>query len=236
MIRSQAAKKKETGDVAPTGTGPSIPSIKRKLLPKGDRPAKKVKVSLEPVVGLMAEATKTATPMKHRVGKSLMKGPLTNQEKPPILLREDSKHALEQISSIISSEDYEDLGNHSTEAMGETGLFAIAQVTQFVTFMFILSFCFLSNSFFSFQAMVMMKGLMGQCLSHETTLEHVRAKAKQTEDELNQLRSWKPKMEKKLELSEKPRKNLEQSTKEAKKALEGKDKEIQDLKDKLRQA
>ena len=43
-------------------------------------------------------------------------------------------------------------------------------------------------------------------------------------------------MEKKLELSEKARKNLEQSTEEAKKALEGKDMEIQDLKDKLRQA
>ena len=46
--------------------------------------------------------------------------------KPPILLCEDSKHALEQILSIISVEDYEDLGNHSTEAMGESGLFAVA--------------------------------------------------------------------------------------------------------------
>ena len=188
LIKFQATKKKETGDVASTGMGPSIPSTKRKLLPKGDRPTKKVKVSLEPVVGLMIETAKTATPVKHEVGKSLMKGPLTNQEKPPILLREDSKHALEQISSIISSEDYEDLGNHSTEAMGETGLFAIAQVTQFVTFMFVLSFCFLSNSFFSFQAMVMMKGLMGQCFSHETTLERVRGKAEQTEDKLSRRR------------------------------------------------
>ena len=81
-----------------------------------------------------------------------------------------------------------------------------------------------------------MKGLMGRCLSHETTLERVRVKEEQTEDELNQLRSWKPKMEKKLELSEKVRKSLEQSTEEAKKALEGKDKEIQDLKDEVRQA
>ena len=68
------------------------------------------------------------------------------------------------------------------------------------------------------------------------TLERVRAKAEQTEDELNQLRSWKPKMEKKLELSEKARKSLEESTEEAKKALEGKDKEVQDLKDEVRQA
>ena len=57
-----------------------------------------------------------------------MKAPSTIQEKPPILLREDSKHALEQISSIISAKDYEELGNHSTEAMRESGLFAVAQV------------------------------------------------------------------------------------------------------------
>ena len=55
----------------------------------------------------------------------------------------------------------------------------------------------------------MMKGLMGRCLSHETTLERVQAKAEQTKDELNQMRNWKPKMEKKLELLEKVRKSLE---------------------------
>ena len=43
-------------------------------------------------------------------------------------------------------------------------------------------------------------------------------------------------MEKKFELSEKERKELEQSTEEAKKALKGKEKEIQDLKDGLCQA
>ena len=40
-------------------------------------------------------------------------------------------------------------------------------------------------------------------------------------------------MEKKFELSERVRKDLEQSTEEAKKAFEGKDKEVQDLKDRL---
>ena len=94
---------------------------------------------MKPVVGLMAEGVKTVTPLKHGIGKGPMKAPSTNQEKPPVLLRKDSKHALEQLLSIISSEDYEDLGNHSTEAMGETGLFAIAQVIQLVTFMFVLS-------------------------------------------------------------------------------------------------
>ena len=55
----------------------------------------------------------------------------------------------------------------------------------------------------------MMKGLMGRCLKHDMTLERVRSKVEQTEDELNQLRSWKTKMEKKFELSEKVRKELE---------------------------
>ena len=111
--------------MAQTAMVASNPSIKRKPPPKGDRSAKKPKVSLEPIVGLMAEG-KTVTPVKHGAGKGLMKAPSTTQEKPPVLLREDSKPALEQISSIISSEDYEDLGNHSTEAMGESGLFAVA--------------------------------------------------------------------------------------------------------------
>ena len=82
----------------------------------------------------------------------------------------------------------------------------------------------------------MMKGLMVRCLKHERTLECVRTKAKQTEDEMNQLRSWKTKMEKKFELLERVRKDLEQSTEEAKKTLKVKEKEIQDLKDGLRQA
>jgi len=126
LIRSQATKKKETGDVAPKGMGSSNSSTKRKQLLKEDRPAKKPKVPLEPVVGLMVEGAKTVTPVKHRASKGPMKASSTNQEKPPVHLHEDSKHALEQLLSIISSEDYEDLGNHSTEAMGETGLFAIA--------------------------------------------------------------------------------------------------------------
>ena len=82
----------------------------------------------------------------------------------------------------------------------------------------------------------MTKGLMGRCLSHETALDRVRAKAEQTEEELLQLRSWKPKMEKKLELSEKARKSLEKVTEEAEKALENKDKEIEELKNEVRQA
>ena len=94
---------------------------------------KKSKVSLEPIIGLKAEG-KTVIPMKHGLGKGFMKAPSNLLEKPPVLLREDSKHALEQISSIISAEDYKDLGNHSTEAMGEFGFFAVAQVIRSVSF------------------------------------------------------------------------------------------------------
>ena len=134
--------------MAPTVTVASNPSIKRKALPMGDYSAKKPKVPLVPVVRLMAEGMKTVTPVKHGAGKGLMKAPSTTQEKPPILLREDSKHALEQISSIISFEDYEDLGNHSTEAMEESSLFTVAQVIRPITFMSVLSICFPFNSLF----------------------------------------------------------------------------------------
>ena len=71
----------------------------------------------------------------------------------------------------------------------------------------------------------MMKGLLGRCLKHEATLERVQSKVEQTEDELNQLWSWQ-KMEKKFELSKNERNELEQSTEEAKKAFEDKEKEI----------
>ena len=72
----------------------------------------------------------------------------------------------------------------------------------------------------------MMKGLMDRCLNHEATLELVRAKAEQTESELSQLGKWKSTMEKKFDLSEQVRKELEQKTDEARKALKVKEKEI----------
>ena len=127
MIKSLAVEQKKTGEIVV----PNVPgsSAKRKQPPKSDRPHKQPKVSMEPVVGLMAEGAKTVTQAKHGSGKGLMHAPPVSEEKPPPLLRDDSKFALEKLSSIISAEDYEDLGNHSTEAMGETGLFAVAQVT-----------------------------------------------------------------------------------------------------------
>lgn len=94
----------------------------------------------------MAEGAKTITPVKHGFGKGLMKASSTSQEKPPPLLRDDSKFALEKLSSIISFEDYEDLGNHSTEAIGETSLFAVAQVMFIRRFTLIHSTLFFSNT------------------------------------------------------------------------------------------
>ena len=133
LIKLQVAKKKKFGDVAPSTAVAINPSIKRKHAPKGDRQAKKPKVSLEPVVGLMAEG-KMVTPVKHGAGTGLMKAPSNIPKKLPVFLCEDSKHASEKISSIISAEDCEDLGNHSTEAMGESGFFAVTQVIRLVTF------------------------------------------------------------------------------------------------------
>ena len=73
-IRLQAAKRKETDEGA-MGTGSSKPSAKKRPLPKGDRAPKKQKVSSEPVLGRMAEGTKTMTPAKYRGGKGLMVPP-----------------------------------------------------------------------------------------------------------------------------------------------------------------
>ena len=77
---------------------------------------------------------------------------------------------------------------------------------------------------------------MDRCLNREAALERVRAKAEQMEDEFGQLHKWKSTMEKKFDLSEQARKELEQRTEKAGKALEAKDKEVQDLKEKLCQA
>ena len=62
LIKSQAAKQKESGEVVvPKG---AVSSIKRKQPSKFDHPHKQQKVPLEPVVGLMAEGAKTVTPAK----------------------------------------------------------------------------------------------------------------------------------------------------------------------------
>ena len=107
----------------------SKPSTKKKQQEKSVRLPKKHKTVIGPVVGLEAEPKKTVTTLGHGKGKGYMKGPTPVAEKPLVLLREDLKYALEKLSSIISFDDYEDLSNHAMEAIGEMGLFCIAQVT-----------------------------------------------------------------------------------------------------------
>ena len=217
------------------GTGLANPFTKRKQAKKSNHLPKKPKTVLELVVGLNAETKKMVTPLGQGKGKGFMKGPSVTK-KPPVLLYEDSKYASEQLSSIITFDDYEDLSNHATEAMGETGLFNIAQVIMSIPFsLFFPSSCLVINPFF-FQAMLMMKGLMGRCLNHETTLDHIRVKVNSTEDELNELKAWKTVQEKKLALSEEARDELEKQTELLKWVLEDKVKEICDTKDQLRQA
>ena len=107
------------------GTGSSKSSIKRKQQEKTNHLLKKPKTVPEPIVGLKAEVMKTVTPVGQGKEKGLIKGPDIIVEKPPILFCEDSKYTLVKLASIITPDDYEDLSNHATEAMGETGLFSV---------------------------------------------------------------------------------------------------------------
>lgn len=120
-IKQQAAARKKVV------TGTSNLSTKRKPVDKTDYPPKKPKVTVG-LVGVACIETKLPPPPVHGKGKGLMMGQVPANEKCPVLLREDPQYFLKQLSSIITSEDYEDLGNHSNEAMGETSLFSLAQV------------------------------------------------------------------------------------------------------------
>ena len=178
----------------------------------------------------MAEGNKTVTPAKPGGGKGLMVPPPGSQKKPPVLLREDPKYALGKLSSIIGSEDYEDLGNHSTEAMGETGLFSIAQVRArhnitlgLYLYLFIY---FLNQTPFCLQAMLMTKGLMDRSLHHKMALERVREKAKLAKEELFELKNWKVVTEQKLKLAERVRDEYQKMTEELRKVLEDKENDL----------
>ena len=115
-------------------TGQANPSTKRKPSEKVDRPPKKPKVVTGLTVGETPATSKLPPKPSPGKGKGLMKGADPVTEKRPILLLEDSGYALKQLSSIIKDDDYEDLGNHATETMGETGLFSLAQVCLSVPF------------------------------------------------------------------------------------------------------
>jgi len=81
----------------------------------------------------------------------------------------------------------------------------------------------------------MMKGLKGRCLNHETVLDHIKVKARSTEDELAELKAWKMVQEKMLAFFKQVRGELEKQTEMLRQVLEDKEKEISDAKDRLRQ-
>ena len=81
-----------------------------------------------------------------------------------------------------------------------------------------------------------MKGLMRWCLNHETTLDRVRKRANEMEDELSGLKAWKVSMEKKFATPESVRKELEEKVEMLEKVLADKEKEVKDAKDQLCQA
>ena len=78
----------------------------------------------------------------------------------------------------------------------------------------------------------MTKGLMDQSLHQEMALERVREKAKLTEEELFELRNWKVVMEQKLKLAEQARDEYQKMTKELKKALEDKENDVRQAREK----
>lgn len=66
------------------------------------------------------------------------KGPV-HEQRPP-LLHKDPRYAVGILSSIIKGGDYEDLGNHATKAMGESGIFGLAQVRNRPLFLLFLNY------------------------------------------------------------------------------------------------
>ena len=112
----------------PKGMGLAIPSTKRKPLDKTDRLPKKPKVAAGSGIGENSNANKLTPPFGLGKGKDLITGQGPVIEKRPVLFHEDSWYALKQLFSIIKDDDYKDLGNHATKAMGETGLFSLTQV------------------------------------------------------------------------------------------------------------
>lgn len=112
------------------------------------------------MVGETSTTSKLPPKLGSGKGKGLMasEGPVT--KKPVVLLCEDSQYTLKQISSIIKDEDYEDLGNHATEAMGQTGLFSLAKlyIRPFSFICLVVLFLTLTSVFGFLQGLVMMKG------------------------------------------------------------------------------
>ena len=80
--------------------------------------------------------------------------------------------------------------------------------------------------------MLMTKGLMDRSLHQEMVLERVREKAKLVEEELFELRNWKVVTEQKLKLAEQARDEYQKMMEELKKALEDKENDVRQAREK----
>ena len=78
----------------------------------------------------------------------------------------------------------------------------------------------------------MTKGLMDRSLHQELALERVCEKAELVEEELFELRNWKVVMEQKLKLAERARDEYQKMTEELKKALEDKENDVRQAREK----
>ena len=78
----------------------------------------------------------------------------------------------------------------------------------------------------------MTKGLMDRSLHQELALEMVREKAKLAEEKLFEVRNWKVVMEQKLKLAERARDEYQKMTEELKKALEDKENDVRQAREK----
>ena len=80
--------------------------------------------------------------------------------------------------------------------------------------------------------MLMTKGLMDRALHQEMALERVREKARLTDEELLELKSWKVVTEQKLKLAEQTRDEYQRMTEEFKTVLEDKENKLRLAKEK----
>lgn len=126
---AEHAKKQLDREVPPTeGMAQFKKLLKRKPTDKGNHRAKKPQEVVTTNVGKKPTNVQVPPPLRHGAKKGLMTAQGLTPKKRPPLLHEDSCRAVGLLLSIIKADDYEYLGNHAIEAMGETGLFSLAQV------------------------------------------------------------------------------------------------------------
>lgn len=126
---AECTKKRLDKEVPPTeGMVQFKKLLKRKPTDKGDRPTKKPQEVAATNVGEKPTNVQVPPPLRHGAKKGLMTAQGPTPEKCPLLLHEDTCRVVGLLLSIIKADDYEYLGNHAIKAMGEMGLFGLAQV------------------------------------------------------------------------------------------------------------